>query len=83
MRTLHILLTAAVLCAAPACGGDASTPELCDEACRVWDACTGQAGWYPYATCMTDCRAEGDWDQGYVDCVKRYTSCEDLERECG
>jgi hypothetical protein len=65
------------------CGGEASTPELCDEACRRWDACTGSDNWYPYDQCMTECERDGDWDRGYVDCLKEHSSCIAMEQNCG
>lgn len=63
--------------------GDASTPELCDEACRIWDSCEGPEGWYPYLTCVSECRDEGDWGGGYVDCLRDHQTCADLELHCG
>lgn len=82
MRTTGWLLVA-LLGAAPACGGEASTPELCDEACRIWDACTGLDNWYSYEICMADCRNEGDWNGGYVGCLREHSSCVALEANCG
>ncbi|MEM1025194.1 MAG: hypothetical protein AAGD10_02600 [Myxococcota bacterium] len=65
------------------CGGEASTPELCDEACRQWDNCEGQENWYSYEICRPDCESEGDWDEGYVDCLRNQRTCFEMEAQCG
>lgn len=83
MRTALFLVFMGLSGFLPACSSDTSTPELCQRACEAWDACTGEEGWYPFATCMSDCQQEGDWDQGYAECLERYTTCQDMESHCG
>lgn len=82
MSTIRRCLSVAALLGVLACGGETSSPEVCEEACRTWDACIGADDWYPYEQCAAACRAEGDWDQSYVDCLKSYSSCTDMEGSC-
>ncbi|MCB9650516.1 MAG: hypothetical protein H6730_28590 [Deltaproteobacteria bacterium] len=63
--------------------GESSSPELCDEACQLWDACVGADDWYTYEVCIVDCRAEGDWRNSYVDCLREHSTCTDMELYCG
>ena len=82
-RTLSAALVGGSLLFFAGCGGEGSTPEQCDTACRRWDTCEGSPGWYPYATCYQDCEQEGDWDDTYVGCLGQYSTCVDMERNCG
>ena len=82
-----LALVALLFCVAVGCE---STDELCDEACRAWDSCQPDprpvpaclvTGW-AYDNCFRACKNDGDWGQGYVDCVTRSTMCCDMEG-CG
>lgn len=84
MKRLMLLFVVAAGCVGSACGsGKASTPELCRQACDQWAACTGSPGYYPVDQCTADCEAEGDWDSTYVECLQKYSTCQDLENNCG
>ncbi|HTS78990.1 MAG TPA: hypothetical protein VMH40_00200 [Myxococcaceae bacterium] len=50
------------------CGGG-STTQFCDPACQIWKDC----GTWDYNACMSDCKTAGNWDQGYVNCLKAAT----------
>lgn len=84
MKRVKLLLILTLVAFAVGCGGgDSSTPELCQQACERWAACTGSPGYYPMDVCMPDCQAEGDWDSSYVECLQNNSSCADMEANCG
>ena len=64
------------------CPGEGSTPDLCDQACTHWAACDpANTGYdWSYDACYDSCISEGDWTQGYVDCVLSETYCTDIEQ---
>lgn len=66
---------------APIACGPASTDEQCDDACGHWSLCddAGSGYTYTYDGCLKECKREGDWDQGYVDCVTSKYWCSDME----
>lgn len=81
-RIVWASITGLACLALAGCGGG-SSPEQCDEACQLWDACTGAENFYPYEVCYPECEAEGDWDDGYIDCLRQFESCFDMEMTCG
>jgi len=70
------MLLAVGLAAASGCGSD-DTTEFCGAACDIWASC---AAW-DRAICMSQCQADGDWDQAYVTCLEGQ-SCATLDA-CG
>lgn len=69
-----------------------SSDAICEDACTAWDTCyqspsDTNAGrfcdGYDYDTCYAECKADGDWSTGYVDCVESQSTCCDITDECG
>jgi len=75
----RILLVSAVILflAGLSCDSDSETTQWCDQACQIWSDCTG----WEVDACMSECRAEGDWDASYRSCLQAQ-SCNDLD-DCG
>ena len=65
MKRLLLLGIALLVLAAANCTGESKSSECCDEACRIWAAC----GWSS-DVCLAECRADGDWCGGYIDCIR-------------
>ena len=74
-RLAWMFLAGGILAAAAGCGDDKTTAH-CDAACDIWAGC----GW-DRAACMSQCQADGDWDQAYLDCLQRET-CETFDSAC-
>jgi hypothetical protein len=66
MKRFDLRLVAVVLLTIPACGGSSDTVEFCDDACRIWNECTG----WDTGQCLSECRAEKDWDATYLACLR-------------
>ena len=73
MKRLALRSAAILLLAILSCSKSNTTVEFCNEACTIWRDCTG----WDFATCTSECRAEGDWDAGYLSCL-RSRNCNDL-----
>lgn len=67
MKRIGLALLAAGVLAAGC--GDEKTTAHCDAACDIWANCQA----WDRATCMSSCQADGDWDQGYVNCLQSQT----------
>ena len=74
-RALGALLVAAGLAAAGC--GDEETTKYCTEICDIWVNCEA----WTRDACTSECKAAGDWDKDYLDCLKRQ-SCATLDA-CG
>jgi hypothetical protein len=57
--------------------GDEETTKYCDQACTIWADCE-----WNYDTCMSQCKADKDWDKAYLECLQNAGSCAALE-SCG
>jgi hypothetical protein len=77
MRRLMSLSAAALLLVGPSCNSGSETTEYCEDACRIWTDCTG----WEFETCMSECKAGGDWDASYLACLQS-ESCDNLD-DCG
>jgi hypothetical protein len=73
MKRVALGLTAVGLLTITDCGGSHETTEWCEDACRIWHDCTG----WDSAECLSECRADGDWDETYLACL-RAQSCGNL-----
>ena len=75
MNRLALRFAAIVLLGIMSCSGE--TTEWCTDACTVFRDCTG----WDFETCMSECRADGDWDAEYLACL-RAQPCNRLQT-CG
>jgi hypothetical protein len=66
MKRLLLCCVVTLFLVGLSCHSDSETTEWCDDACRIWTDCTG----WEYDTCMSECRAEGDWDASYLSCLQ-------------
>jgi hypothetical protein len=66
MKRLDLRLAAAILLTITSCGGSSETTEWCQDACKIWNECTG----WDSGECMAECRADGDWDAEYLACLR-------------
>lgn len=72
MKRLMLILISLLALAIVGCS-ESTTTEWCEEACTIWTDCTG----WNYQDCLNECRAEGDWDAGYLNCIEN-VSCENI-----
>jgi hypothetical protein len=60
LRGVAVLFLGIMSCS----GGE--TTEWCADACAIWRDCTG----WDFEQCMSECRADGDWDAEYLACLR-------------
>ena len=72
MKRVLLSIVTALALTVLSCSGSEKSTTCCEEACRIWDGCS-----WPYETCMSQCTAEGDWCDSYIDCI-RGKSCQQL-----
>ena len=72
-RTLSWVSVLGLLGLFGATGAGCSTRALCESACDVWTDC----GMWDYDTCMVECRIEGNWSSGYVNCLEAQDPCDE------
>jgi len=77
MKRLVLISAVILFLAGPSCNSGSETTEWCPDACTIWSNCTG----WEYDACMSECRAEGDWDANYLSCLQAQ-SCDNLDA-CG
>jgi hypothetical protein len=73
MRRLIQCCAAALVLGMVDCSGARETTEWCDDSCKIWHECTG----WDFEACVSECRADGDWDADYLACI-RQQSCTSL-----
>jgi hypothetical protein len=66
MKRFALRGAAVFLLAISSCSGSSETTEYCDDACRIWSDCTG----WDFGECVSECRADGDWDAEYLACLR-------------
>jgi len=71
MKRVFLSVLVVFALAALSCSSSGKSTTCCEEACRIWEPC------WPYETCMSACRAEGDWCGSYIECI-RGKSCQQL-----